>query len=105
MARRRVKRADSNVAVAYLRASTREQKLSPEAQRASIEAWAAREGVSIVAWFADSVSGATDPEKRPGLMGALAAVRENNVGLLVVAKRDRLARDRTIAPLLERQHL
>ncbi len=42
------------IAVAYLRVSTDEQRLGPEAQRASIEAWAKREGVAVVAWHADA---------------------------------------------------
>ena len=45
-------------AVAYLRVSTDEQKLGPEAQRAAIQSWANREGVSVVAWHTDAgVSG------------------------------------------------
>src|SRR5271169_2405340 len=42
-----------NVAVAYLRASTDEQRLSPEAQRACIRAWAIREDARVAAWYAD----------------------------------------------------
>ena len=40
---------DTRTAVAYLRVSTDEQHLGPEAQRAAITAWASREGVSVVA--------------------------------------------------------
>jgi hypothetical protein len=36
-----------HVAVAYLRASTDEQRLSPRAQRACIKAWAAGERVLV----------------------------------------------------------
>ena len=36
-------------AVAYLRVSTDEQRLGPEAQRAAIAAWAVREGITVVA--------------------------------------------------------
>lgn len=54
------------IAIGYLRVSTDEQRLGPEAQRASIEAWAAREGLSVVAWHVDGgVSGATNIEERP----------------------------------------
>lgn len=91
------------IAIGYLRVSTEDQKLGPEAQRATIETWAAREGVSVVAWHVDAgVSGASPIEGRPALCAALAAVRENGAGLLLVAKRDRIARDVVIAATVER---
>jgi site-specific DNA recombinase len=91
------------LAVAYLRASKEEQKLSPEAQRSSIEAWAAREGVHVAAWFTDQgVSSVTPVEGRPALLAALAALREHGAGVLVVAKRDRIARDVVIGATIGR---
>ena len=82
------------VAVAYVRVSKDDQKLGPEAQRASIEAWAAREGVQVAAWCVDQgVCSVTPIDGRPGLVAALAALREHGAGVLVVAKRDRIARD------------
>ena len=91
------------VAVAYLRVSTDEQKLGPEAQRAQIEAWAAREGVAVVAWHVDAgVSGGTDIADRPALVAALGELRAAGAGVLVIAKRDRLARDVAIAATIER---
>lgn len=91
------------IAIGYLRVSTEDQKLGPEAQRATIEAWAAREGVSVVAWHVDAgVSGASPIEGRPALCAALAGVREHGAGLLLVAKRDRIARDVVIAATVER---
>jgi DNA invertase Pin-like site-specific DNA recombinase len=87
------------VAVAYLRASKDEQKLSPEAQRASIEAWAAREGVQVASWHVDQgVCSVTPIDGRPALCAALASLRAVGAGVLVVAKRDRIARD----PMLTR---
>ena len=103
---RMAKRAagDSRIAVAYLRVSTSRQELGPEAQRSAIEAHAAREGIRIVAWHADrGVSGAAPIEARPGLLAALAALGEHRAGVLVVAKRDRLARDVVVAALVERE--
>lgn len=95
--------ADTRTAVAYLRVSTDEQLLGPEAQRAAIEAWATREGVTVVAWHVDAgVSGATAIPERPALLAALADLREHNAGVLVVAKRDRLARDVMAAAMIER---
>lgn len=89
--------------VAYLRVSTAEQHLGPEAQRASIVAWAAREGVTIVAWHADQgVSGGSEIDDRPGLVAALGQLRADRAGVFVIAKRDRLARDTYIAATIER---
>ena len=105
MARTRTARttADTLAAVAYLRVSTDEQHLGPEAQRAAIEAWATREGVTVVAWHTDAgVSGAAEIARRPGLVAAIAALREHGAGVLIVAKRDRLARDVMAAAMIER---
>lgn len=89
------------LAVAVLRVSTEDQNLGPEAQRASIAAWAQREGVAVLSWHEDRLSGATPAEDRPGLMAALAAIRQSGAGLLVAAKRDRIARDVVIAATVE----
>lgn len=90
-------------AVAYLRVSTEGQDLGPEAQRAAIEAWARGAGVTIAAWCSDlGVSGAADLAERPGLQLALNTIAAERAGVLVVAKRDRLARDSLIALTLER---
>lgn len=94
---------DSRLAIAYVRCSTEDQKLGPEAQRASIEAWAAREGVQVVAWHVDSgVSGGAEIGERPALIAALAELRARRAGVLVVAKRDRLARDVVIAATVDK---
>ncbi len=91
------------VAVAYLRVSTEDQQLGPEAQRAAIERWATAKGVVVASWHVDQgVSGGAELDKRPGLQTALDAVKEGTAGLLVVAKRDRLARDVVLAALIER---
>lgn len=87
-------------AVAYLRTSTDEQALGLAAQRAAIEAWALREGATVASWFTDEgVSGGTPLEKCPGLSAALDALKPGMV--LVVAKRDRLARDVLKSALVE----
>ena len=94
---------NSKVAVAYLRVSTDEQRLGPEAQRAALALWAKQEGVEIVATFSDEgVSGNADIASRPGLVAALAELRTVKAGILLVAKRDRLARDSFIAQTIER---
>ena len=94
--------ADSTKAVAYLRCSTSRQDLSPDAQRDAITAWTRCEGVAVVAWHEDrGVSGGAEFEQRPGLTEAVADLVAHDAGLLVVAKRDRLARDVLTAALVE----
>lgn len=103
MTRRRAKPADATKAVAYVRMSTDRQDLSPDAQRAAIERWASSQGVVVVAWHDDlGVSGGTPLEERPGLLAAIDALDAHHAGVLVVAKRDRLARDVLTAALVER---
>lgn len=102
-ATRRARPGDPRLAIGYLRVSTDEQKLGPEAQRAAIEAWAAREGVAVVAWHVDAgVSGGSDIDARPALVAALGALRVARAGVLAVAKRDRLARDVAVAATIEK---
>lgn len=92
-----------HLAVAYIRVSKDEQNLSPEAQRAAIAAWAERTGVAVVADFEDhGLSGTDDIDDRPGLLSAIDALPTHGAGLLVVAKRDRLARDVVISAMAER---
>lgn len=94
---------DPTIAVAYLRVSTEDQSLGPEAQRAAITRWATTNGVRVVAVYEDlGVSGGTSIEDRPGLLAAVDALRQHGAGLLVVAKRDRLARDVIICAMIER---
>lgn len=84
----------NGIAVAYLRASTEDQVTSPDAQREAIQRWATREGIEVVAVHIDQgVSGGTPIDRRPGLLAALGDVRARRAGFLVVARRDRLARD------------
>jgi site-specific DNA recombinase len=93
----------ADLAVAYLRVSTEDQSLGPEAQRASISAWAARQGVQIAGWFVDrGMSGGKPVEDRPGLLEALQALRTHGAGILVAGKRDRIARDVVVAATVER---
>lgn len=99
---RRTRPGSVAVAVGYLRVSTDRQELGPEAQRASIEQWATASSVTVAAWFTDTVSGASELSDRPGLAAALAALRAHGAGVLVVARRDRLARDVAVAAAITR---
>lgn len=97
------RRTDPTKGVAYLRVSREEQKLGPEAQRQQVEEWAARGGVHVVSWHVDrGVSGGASLDERPALLEALAAIRQHRAGVLVVAKRDRIARDVYVAATFER---
>jgi DNA invertase Pin-like site-specific DNA recombinase len=86
-----------------VRVSTADQNLGPDAQRRAIEVWARTNGIQVVAWHADQgISGSSDLDDRPGLVAALAELRLLGAGVLVVAKRDRLARDVYVAAICER---
>ena len=88
--------------VGYIRVSTDEQNLGPVAQRAKLESWCKAQGSELVEVFEDhGVSGSSSLEKRPGLLLALAALSEHGAGVLLVAKRDRLARDPMVAAMVE----
>jgi DNA invertase Pin-like site-specific DNA recombinase len=96
--------ANPLLAVAYIRVSKDDQKLGPEAQRSAVEAWAARESVQVAAWHVDQgVCSVTPIEGRPGLVAALASLREHGAAALVVAKRDRIARDPLLTGSIERE--
>jgi DNA invertase Pin-like site-specific DNA recombinase len=100
----KTKRSKGNqaVAVAYLRVSTDEQDNGVQAQRAAIQRWTEGRGVNIVAWHEDRVSGATGVEARPGMLDALESLQRIGAGILVAAKRDRIARDVVVAATVER---
>jgi DNA invertase Pin-like site-specific DNA recombinase len=102
MKRQRKTPGNAAKAVALLRASTADQKASPAVQRTAIEEWATREGVQVIAWHCETgVSGATPLEQRTGLLAAIGDLEAHGAGKLVVAKRDRLARDTVVAGLVE----
>lgn len=82
--------------VAYLRVSTAEQVESGAglaAQRAAIDAYAERAGLTVSRWLTDEgVSGSVAPEHRPALSQALGCLARCASGVLLVSKPDRLAR-------------
>jgi DNA invertase Pin-like site-specific DNA recombinase len=56
------------VAVAYLRASKNEQRLSRDPQRTTIEAWASRERIRVAVWCIDQAVRSVSPiPEHPGL--------------------------------------
>lgn len=89
------------VVVAYLRASKDEQLLSTPAQREAIERYTQTVGIAVTSWHVDQGVCSVDPiDKRPALLAALAALQRG--GVLLVARRDRLARDVVLAALIDR---
>jgi len=101
--RGRRRKLDPKRAVGYLRTSTDDQTLGMEAQRAALDSYARRHGLRLVATHAEHVSGAAPLEERTELLGAMEAARRHRAAVLLVAKRDRLARDHVVAALLERE--
>ena len=103
MPRRTTKQNDPTIAVGYIRVSTDDQNLGPDAQRAAMAAWCETHGVTLAEVHADhGVSGGAPVDKRPGLLAAVDALPACGAGLLLVAKRDRLARDVVVCAMAER---
>jgi site-specific DNA recombinase len=87
--------------IGYIRASTDEQHLSVEAQRAELARWCQVRRVTLATIYEDvGRSGGAPLEKRPGLLAALAALTRGSA--LLVVRRDRLARDILAAAMAER---
>ncbi|MBI3726285.1 recombinase family protein [bacterium] len=91
-------------AIGYIRVSTNEQATSGlglDAQRTAVAGGASRLGVDLAHVFEDAgFSGALSLEDRPGLLGAVEALRRGDV--LLVAKRDRLGRDPIAVAMVDR---
>ena len=86
-----------------MRVSTSEQTLGVAAQRTALKRWCVGHGARRISVFVENgTSGAASFDKRPGLLGALAALGQLRAGVLLVAKRDRLARDTLVAAMAER---
>ena len=97
-----MRRHEQRLAVGYLRVSTAEQGqsgLGLEAQRASVHAFVASQGWTLVAEYEDVASGKDD--RRPGFQAALARCRQLGA-VLVAARLDRITRRaHTLSQLLE----
>lgn len=103
MGRKARRAGDTRRAVGYVRVSTEDQNLGPDAQREALSRWCATSGAELVAVYEDlGVSGGAELEKRPGLLAALDALTAHGAGVLIVAKRDRLARDVVVSAMVER---
>lgn len=90
-------------AIVYVRVSTEEQEQSPEAQERVCREYAARAGVEVAEVVFDlGMSGGADLDRRLKLIEALEAVQQHSANLLLVSKRDRLARSTVRALFVER---
>jgi DNA invertase Pin-like site-specific DNA recombinase len=92
--------------VAYVRLSGDERVRGNEldVQRERVTACAHREGMRLVAVYEDrDASGSTPLAARPGLSQALDVVRAQTADVLLVARRDRIARDSLVRALIERE--
>lgn len=96
------RRTDKSKAIAYIRVSTGKQELGPDAQRATIEAYAGAHGIEVIAWHSEVISGAAPLGDRLELFAAIDTAKRDRAGLILVAKRDRFARDSFVTELLSR---
>lgn len=91
--------------LAYIRVSTDAQADSGAGLEAQMEAcnnYAKRQGHTIAQIFRDEgISGAAEMKDRHGLMEALNGLKKGDI--LLVAKRDRLARDKYAIAFIERE--
>lgn len=90
--------ADNRKAVAYMRTSSGTNvgpdKDSEKRQRATIQAYARRAGITVVEWFYDpDVSGADPIEDRPGFVSLLNRIEGNGVRIVLIEDASRFARD------------
>lgn len=90
--------ASNRKAVGYLRTSSATNagpdKDSEKRQRAAIQRYCKRAGVTVVEWFNDpAVSGADPIEVRPGFAALLDRIEGNGIRMVLVEDASRFARD------------
>lgn len=100
---RKASRRDPLKAVLYARKSTDDAALSIEAQTQQMVIFAKKNGLEMVGLVKDEgVSGGAPLHERDGLIQAIDLMREKGAGVLLVVRRDRLARDAARALMIER---
>jgi DNA invertase Pin-like site-specific DNA recombinase len=100
--RRRKQAGNPQRAVGYVRTSREDQDLSPRAQKSALQRWADANGIALVAVFTEDVSGGAALDKRGQLLAAVDALTDYDAGVLLVLRRDRLARDNIAAAMIDR---
>ena len=105
MTRRRTRAKTARTGIALVRVSrdADSQELGIRAQRAAIVEHARREGIRIVAWRVEVVSGGAALEERPKLLRTLAEIGAKRVDTLIVHRLDRLGRDPLVIELVVRE--
>lgn len=94
---------DNKKAIGYIRVSTDQQQLGPEAQQHTIEQYAQKNNLELLITHRDiGISGTAPAKERPGLTDALASMGSLRAGTLLVARRDRIAREVSIASAVDR---
>jgi DNA invertase Pin-like site-specific DNA recombinase len=94
---------DPKKAIGYIRVSTEDQNLGPQAQKEALSKWCKANDVELISVYTDyGISGGAELDKRPSLMQAIDALTDKKSGIFLVAKRDRLARDTMYAAMIER---
>lgn len=97
------RQGDAKMVIGLIRVSTTEQLNGPEAQRVELELWCKTHDAELVAVYEErGVSGGAPLDRRPILMDAIAALRDHGAGVLLVSKRDRLARDVVVSAVVEK---
>jgi len=90
-------------AVAYIRTSTEDQLLSVEAQRQTMTDYCKRNNIDVLSFIKDiGTSGGAPLDERESLLLAVDEVGRTEADFLLVAKRDRLARDVVVSAIVER---
>jgi site-specific DNA recombinase len=93
-------------AVAYVRLGRDEHARGHglDSQREQVTDYAHREGIWLLAVYEDrGLSGSMPLAARPGLSQALDVVRARAADVLLVTRRDRIARDSLVGALIERE--
>mgnify|MGYP000178484414 CR=1 FL=1 len=93
---------DPTLAIGYVRKSTTLQEESFAVQSAAIERFAREQSLTLLATYYDAITGGTEVAERPGLSAALETVTAARVGRVLVARRERLARDAWVSQGIER---
>lgn len=103
MARKKIKRNDNNLAIAYYRFSSHSQnEASIDQQRELAHAWADAHGLKIVKEYEDAAISGTK-EDRPGFQLMLSEVGKIRPNTLIMWKTDRLGRDKYVLAMAKKK--
>lgn len=103
--RRRIPRTNPTLAVGYGRTCTGEPgNLDASEQEDEVRGWCKKENLELISWHQDlDVDGTIEALDRKGFASAFDDLRKHRAGLLVIAGRERLARDAIVACFADRE--